>query len=810
MKKIFLIFLYFFLIQSDVLAFTFKQSSADIESTSNSIRGINFNPDGTKMYITESVNDTILQYSLSTAYDLDTMSLDAATSISEVNLAHAIEFNSDGTKMFIIDNKDKRVEEYTLSTAWDTTDITHNGDYNIPTEDEPRGIDFKPDGTKLFVLGEDDEKIRSWTLATAWDIDSGKSGGNSSNRTNGYENKPKNLQFNSDGTVIYIAGENGDDINKLTLSTAYDTSSSSLDTSQTATTYDVSAQSDEMRGFVFIDNSSVTSLGHAAKFFITDDIGGGANTIKHYFINADPTLSSCSPADGATGVGVNDNIVLTFSEIVDVESGNVVIKNSSDDTVFETIDITGSKVSGTGTTEITINPNETFVINSDYYITIDASAFDDVDGASYAGINDSTTCNFSTGQANPLLDDKDLVGSIEAQVEMSHRVIRQTTNVIMHRIEWLRRHKDQENLTNQNIKFQFSEPIFASLSKVIPIAANNDVISESLPNNWFLWSEGNISVGKTDVGLSSSEKKIDTNGITIGADNRINSNKMYGIAVRFGEDDVDVGSLGTTVDTDAYSLGLYGTLSPNDDNFLDGIVGMSTLKSELIRKKNSDTINGERDGKQIFSSINFSKIFNENDFSFNPTARLDFGYTELGDYNETGKNALTYEKQEILTGITSIGAIFNNTKKNVNGFTLKKNGRLEYSTDFSPSSDAKLSYSADPTTDYTLSVGNEATHNIRAGFGFDLSTEDGFSIIVNYERYQKKGSGYTDTMYFTAGWISNRRTQYALTLNGTDNISTGFNISRNINDYNIKFDINSDILNDNENQNANISINKVF
>ena len=159
----------------------------------------------------------------------------------------------------------------------------------------------------LFTIGDDDEKIRSWTLGTAWDIDSDKSGANSSDRTNDYENKPKNLQFNSDGTVLYIAGENGNDINKLTLSTAYDTSSSSLDTSQTATTYDVSAQSDEtMRGFVFIDNSSVTSLGHAAKFFITDDITSGANTIKHYFINADPTLSSCSPADGATGVGLND------------------------------------------------------------------------------------------------------------------------------------------------------------------------------------------------------------------------------------------------------------------------------------------------------------------------------------------------------------------------------------------------------------------------------------------------------------------------------------------------------------------------
>ena len=812
MKKIFLIFLYILLIQSDVLAFTFKQSSADIESTSDQIRGINFKPDGTKMYITESENDTILQYSLSTAYDLDTMSLDAATSISEVNLAHAIEFNSDGTKMFIIDNQGKKVEEYTLSTAWDTTDITHNGDYNIPTEDEPRGIDFKPDGTKLFVLGEDDEKIRSWTLATAWDIDSGKSGGNSSNRTNGYENKPKNLQFNSDGTVIYIAGENGDDINKLTLSTAYDTSSSSLDVTQTATTFDVSAQSDNMRGFVFIDNSSVTSLGHAAKFFITDDIGGGANTIKHYFINADPTLSSCSPADGATGVGLNDNIMLTFSEIVDAESGNVVIKKSSDDSVFESIDITGSKVSGTGTTVITINPTETFVIDTDYYITIDATAFDDVDSASYTGINDSTTCNFTTGQTNPLLDDKDLIGAIEGQVEMSHRVIRQTTTTVMHRIEWLRRHKDRENLTNQNINFQFSDTMFSSILKAISISNKKDSMDKNLSNNWFLWSEGDISIGKSGIkqGLSSSAKKVDTNGITIGADNRLNSNKMYGIALRFGEDDIEVGSSGTTIDTDAYSLSLYGTLSSKENNFLDGILGMSTLKSDHIRKKNSDTLTGKRDGKQIFSSINLSKLFYKDDFNFNPTARIDFGYTELGGYSETGKNALIYDKHEILTGITSIGILFDNINQFKKGIILKKIGRLEYSADFSPSSNAKLSYLSDPATDYNLTVGNEASHNLRAGLGFDLSTDNGFSVIANYERFQKKDSGHTDTMYFTAGWISNKKTQYALTLNGIDNIFTEFSVSKNINNYNLKFNINSDLLNENENQTATLFVNKTF
>ena len=38
-----------------------------------------------------------------------------------------------------------------------------------------------------------------------------------------------------------------------------------------------------------------------------------------------PTLTSSSPTDGATEVGVNDNIVLNFSKAVDAESGNIVI-----------------------------------------------------------------------------------------------------------------------------------------------------------------------------------------------------------------------------------------------------------------------------------------------------------------------------------------------------------------------------------------------------------------------------------------------------------------------------------------------------
>jgi len=115
-------------------------------------------------------------------------------------------------------------------------------------------------------------------------------------------------------------------------------------------------------------------------------------------INADPTLSSSTPADNATGVSSSTNIVLTFSEAVDVETGNITIKKTSGNSTVETIDVTNSsKVTGSGSTTITINPSSTLAVSTEYYVLIDATAFDDADGGSYAGISSTTALSFTTG-----------------------------------------------------------------------------------------------------------------------------------------------------------------------------------------------------------------------------------------------------------------------------------------------------------------------------------------------------------------------------------------------------------------------------
>ena len=144
------------------------------------------------------------------------------------------------------------------------------------------------------------------------------------------------------------------------------------------------------------------------KFIVTSIVSSGFQINELEFFGAadttNPTLSSSTPADNATSVSESANIVLNFDESVDAETGNITIKKTSDNSTIETIDVTGSKVTGSGSSQITVNPATTLDSSTEYYVLIDASAFDDSSSNSYAGISSTTALSFTTGDtSNPTL-----------------------------------------------------------------------------------------------------------------------------------------------------------------------------------------------------------------------------------------------------------------------------------------------------------------------------------------------------------------------------------------------------------------------
>ncbi|GAI59670.1 unnamed protein product, partial [marine sediment metagenome] len=74
-----------------------------------------FKPDGTKMYITGEVTDTVYQYSLSTPWDVSTASYDKYKDVSSQDTSPmGVCFKPDGIKMYIMGNKNDTVYQYSL------------------------------------------------------------------------------------------------------------------------------------------------------------------------------------------------------------------------------------------------------------------------------------------------------------------------------------------------------------------------------------------------------------------------------------------------------------------------------------------------------------------------------------------------------------------------------------------------------------------------------------------------------------------------------------------------------------------------
>ena len=111
-----------------------------------------------------------------------------------------------------------------------------------------------------------------------------------------------------------------------------------------------------------------------------------------------PAIATLSPADNATAVVVGNNLQVTFNESVQKGTGNILIKQLSNDAIVETIAVTSGQVTVSGST-VTINPTNDLIAGTGYYVEIATGAIEDTAGNDFAGITNSTTWNFTTAAA---------------------------------------------------------------------------------------------------------------------------------------------------------------------------------------------------------------------------------------------------------------------------------------------------------------------------------------------------------------------------------------------------------------------------
>ena len=203
-------------------AFTVSTASYDsvsfsVSSQSSRPMGMTFNNDGTKMYIVCRDNDAVYQYSLSSGFDLSTASYDSVSlDVSpQDNLPNSIRFNADGTKMYIVGAQYEYVFQYGLSSAFDLSTASYDSvyyDFNAQGTDGS-GLTFSPDGTRMFILCDSNDTAFQYSLTSGYDLSTASYDSISLTSTDG---NASDIRFSADGTKIFIIGRGEDKVYQYT------------------------------------------------------------------------------------------------------------------------------------------------------------------------------------------------------------------------------------------------------------------------------------------------------------------------------------------------------------------------------------------------------------------------------------------------------------------------------------------------------------------------------------------------------------------------------------------------------------------
>jgi hypothetical protein len=193
-----------------------------------------------------SGNDSIFEFSLSTAFSTSTATFTDSFSLNQsgeqafnsskystpatISIS-GLKWSPDGTKFYTCDVANSRINQYTCSTAFDISTASYTTTF--PTYDkeiEPRDILFNTAGTTMIVLGSKgnyDQGIPApnlvqYTLGSAFNISTATFTKRATVGTAGQYTQVKSIFANTTGLQIYIISDDNNLVNSYNLGTNFD------------------------------------------------------------------------------------------------------------------------------------------------------------------------------------------------------------------------------------------------------------------------------------------------------------------------------------------------------------------------------------------------------------------------------------------------------------------------------------------------------------------------------------------------------------------------------------------------------------
>ncbi len=373
----------------------------------------------------------------------------------------------------------------------------------------------------------------------------------------------------------------------------------------------------------------------------------------------------------------------------------------------------------------------------------------------------------ASGSTYDAFDDKQVKGMANAQTEHAKRYMFNSTNQVMRRMEQFRRtgvHKstgfrDLRLALNNNQRSKDQDVTSDLLDYYVKeYMSNNGGGGKDFDlkiNNWAFWSAGSLSYGRLNLSANGdlgTQNKAE--GFILGADINYGDKSLFGISLRYEDDQTNIGDDGTSFDAWSNNLSLYNTWQGSEKNYIDAVLsfGESTYGTDRVidTSNPSNRVSGEFNARQIFGSAKYNFKNNFKLLRFHNYSRFDLAYVNFDEYTENGSSSsrLVFDSRDFETSSISLGSAVE-SEINLSKSLFIPYLKLDYNKDLTDSSTINAHFVGE-TKNYSTTINKNFSSMIIVETGFDLIFEDGWNIKTVFSRIDKNGLGHENNFEIRA------------------------------------------------------------
>ena len=259
----------------DVSKTIYRKGLSLIDGSKNDLRAFFFKPDGTRLYVADQNTLTITEWTLSTAFEIETATVNNSNQIgisTQVTQIYDLYIRDDGTKMYTLGKGAQapfvtQLNQFNLSVAWDLTSDTLAGVVTATTVSNQtqshRGLQVVDTGASIITVSPSSPAFYKYDMSSAYDITSVSFG---SSQAIADDAAPSDFVMSEDGVDVIVLGGDSEKIIEYQLSTPYDITTIGIATTSTlevgaGATISMTTKQNGERAYI-LNNSGVGSQYH--------------------------------------------------------------------------------------------------------------------------------------------------------------------------------------------------------------------------------------------------------------------------------------------------------------------------------------------------------------------------------------------------------------------------------------------------------------------------------------------------------------------------------------------------------------------